>query len=166
MNGRVKQIVDLQLKIDSENEKYRALEGTLNEGERALKKRSDTLERNLEQLNLMYHQLVSQKSMMKVDKQVSERKILRLNDKIALLEKNTKESHEKIFKLEQENIILNDKIRDLKLVSDRMTLGPPLIANTKIKKVIKGGGDNIIFRIPPCRKNNSTIPEHIEAEID
>ena len=90
MNGRVKQIVDLQLKIDSENEKHRTFEDMLNEGEKALKKRCNTLERNLEQLNLMYHQLVSQKSMMKVDKQVSERKILRLNDKVALLEKNAK----------------------------------------------------------------------------
>ncbi|OMJ65479.1 hypothetical protein SteCoe_38137 [Stentor coeruleus] len=164
LNARVKKYVDIQMAIDKAEEKYKALENMMPDDKRELKKRSDTLERNLEQLNLMYHQLVSQKSMLKVDKQVCDRKIVRLNNKNLEHEKVIKDQTEKIVKLEQENESLREVIKKLEQKS-RMTLGPAT-GNTKIKKVIRGGGDNsIIFKTPTSRRTLSAISEtHKEQE--
>jgi kinesin family member 5 len=158
ITNRNNKIVELRLNLDSEAEKYKALENTMSVGERALKKRSDQLERNLEPLNLMYHQLVSQKSMLKVDKQVSERKITRLNEKIKTLEKNLKEANEKLAKSEEEKNSLRQEIDAYNNLSKRLTMGPGVINNNKIKKIIKGGSDNTIFKTPG-RKINSVIPD-------
>jgi len=63
-------VVKLEMELDEEREKNRNLETTMTEGEKALKKKVNTLENNLEQLSAMYHQLASQKSILKVDSQV------------------------------------------------------------------------------------------------
>lgn len=175
LTSRFNKFVELQIQLDGEFERYKSLESTMSDGEKALKKRSDTLERNLEQLNLMYHQLVSQKSMLKVDKQVSERKIARLNDKIQMLEASSKEKNEKIKKLEQENDALQKELTDHKQQrqsNHRLTMGPGSTGySTKIKKVIKGGGDNVIFKVPSSRRTNSVHPDVLherneEEEVD
>ena len=56
-----------------------------------------TLEKNLEQVNLMYHQVVTQKSVLKIENQVLEKKI--------------KKRSEKIITLEKENLDLKDQVR-------------------------------------------------------
>ena len=163
LNSRVKKVVELQLQLEGETERFKALESTMSDGERVMKKRSDTLERNLEQLNLMYHQLVSQKSMLKVDKQVCDRKVARLNDKLISLDKSSKECNEKILVLEKENNALREELKEIKQSKMRMTIGPGMIAGTKIKKIIKGGGENTIFRTPASsRRTVSVVPESLQ----
>ena len=60
----------------------------MSEGERSLKRKTDTLERNLEQLTLMYHQLITQKSQVLVEKQLAEKKLSRVTEKIKTIEEN------------------------------------------------------------------------------
>lgn len=71
LQTRVDKVVKLEIELDEEKERYRTFEERNSEGERALKKKVVTLENNLEQLTNMYHQLASQKSIWKVDNQVS-----------------------------------------------------------------------------------------------
>ena len=74
--------------LDDAKESYRALENSLTKDDRTFKKHIAKLERNLEQITLMYHQVVSEKSVLKVDLQVSEKKILRKEDKVVSLERS------------------------------------------------------------------------------
>lgn len=71
LQARVDKVVKLEIELEEEKERNRNLENQMVEGERALKKKVATLENNLEQLTNMYHQLASQKSLWKVDNQVS-----------------------------------------------------------------------------------------------
>jgi uncharacterized protein YaaN involved in tellurite resistance len=74
--------------LDEAKEAYRVLEGTLSKGDMTLKKKCSKLERSNEQITLMYHQVVSEKSVLKIDLQVAEKKIQRKEEKIKKLEKH------------------------------------------------------------------------------
>lgn len=56
----------------------------------------NSLEKNLEQLTLMYHQLASQKSVLKVDNQVYEKKLQRKTEKITSLEKQLSQARDQV----------------------------------------------------------------------
>ena len=47
-----------------------------------LHKKIYTLEKNLEQVNSLYHQLVTQKSVLKIENQIYEKKLKKRNEKI------------------------------------------------------------------------------------
>jgi len=49
------------------------LEGTMSEGEKALRKKCQILEHNLEQITGMYHQISSQKTLQALDNQVKKK---------------------------------------------------------------------------------------------
>ena len=57
-----------------------------------------TLEKNLEQVNLMYHQVVTQKSVLKIENQVLEKKIKKRNEKMSILEKENFDLKEQVNK--------------------------------------------------------------------
>ena len=156
LQNRVDKVVSLEIELDEARESYKNLESTMSEGERNLKKKTDTLERNLEQLTLMYHQLVSQKSMLKVDKQVNERKIQRLNERNKNLEEQLKKQKELSMKLEHEINSLKDERLSFQpsFSSNRATLGPGFPVSTKIKKTIRGGGGGRLFSQTP---RNQTV---------
>jgi len=77
LENRVDKVIRLQIELDEWKEKYKNLETTMSEGDLALKKKVNSLERNLEQLTLMYHKLVQNKSVLKIDTQVNEKKLKR-----------------------------------------------------------------------------------------
>lgn len=58
------------MELDDTKEKYRHLENSMSSGEKSLKKKVTSLEGNLEQLTLIYHQLVSKLTNAKVENQV------------------------------------------------------------------------------------------------
>ena len=78
MQNRIERIIELELILDDSKQAYKNLESMMSEGERALKRKTDALERNLEQLTLMYHQLVTQKSQISVEKVLAEKKLSRV----------------------------------------------------------------------------------------
>ena len=129
--------------LEQVNEAYKALKVTSSEGERTMAKKCETLERNLEQLTLMYHQLVSQKSVLKVDKQVNERKIQRISDKNRSMEEQLKRAQEKLKEQEDANRALSEELaayKDNNVRSSICGYGVMNIAKN-IKKTIKGGGN-------------------------
>merc|ERR1712046_549500 len=71
----------------------------LRDGDRPLKRKVSQLDKNLEQLTVMYHKLVSQNSQLKTDCQASEKKISRKEERAKSLEKNLREAKAKYEKL-------------------------------------------------------------------
>lgn len=153
---RSKKMIDLQLLLEKEQEKYKVLESQMSDSDRNMKKRSDTLQRNLEQLNLMYHQLVSQQSILKLNKSIHERKIARLTEKNLAQEKALKEAAERLIMYEREIEEYKNRV-DMLENRSRYSIGPRNLAPTKnIKKIIRGGGD-MIFKTPRSKNMNSVF---------
>eukprot|EP00928_Gymnodinium_smaydae_P033197 TRINITY_DN23843_c0_g2_i2.p1 TRINITY_DN23843_c0_g2~~TRINITY_DN23843_c0_g2_i2.p1 ORF type:complete len:718 (+),score=225.32 TRINITY_DN23843_c0_g2_i2:188-2341(+) len=67
--------------------------------DRPLKRKVSQLDKNLEQLTVMYHKLVAQNSGLKVEVGESDKKIQRKDQRIAQLEKNLREAKQKYEKL-------------------------------------------------------------------
>lgn len=133
LQNRIDRVVELEMSLDDSRDSYRTLESNMSEGERALKRKNDFLERNLEQLTLMYHQLVSQKSQLHVEKQLADKKLVRNTDRIKLLE----EENAKVKMLQETaEIKLSQFMEEGMNVrkSARQSIG---IAN--IKRTIQGG---------------------------
>ena len=63
----------MEILLDGEKEKVKNLEGTMSEGEKALRKKCQILEHNLEQITGMYHQISSQKTLQALDNQVKKK---------------------------------------------------------------------------------------------
>jgi len=63
-------VADLEVELDDTKEKYRHLENSMSNGEKSLKKKVTSLEGNLEQLTLIYHQLTQKLSSAKIENQV------------------------------------------------------------------------------------------------
>ena len=111
--------------LESEQENSRNLENSMTTGERHLKKKMDSLESNLSQLTVLYNQLAQQKSVLKVEAQVMEKKLKRKQ------EENLKLLSE-LGKLQKQ--LLEAPTKDLSLAADFR-----LRRSHKIKKTLKGG---------------------------
>ena len=66
-------------------EKIELFENNLTPDEKNLSKKIYTLEKNLEQVNAMYHQIVTQKSVLKIENQIFEKKLKKRDEKITIL---------------------------------------------------------------------------------
>ena len=75
-------IVRLENDVKEYKEKLLLLESQLTPDEKNLHKKIYTLEKNLEQVNSLYHQLVTQKSVLKIENQIYEKKLKKRNEKI------------------------------------------------------------------------------------
>lgn len=80
--------------IELEREKNVMLENYLMQTKKILRKKIISFENNIEQITHSYHQLVSQRSVLKVDNQALEKQILRKNERITQLEKLLSEAKE------------------------------------------------------------------------
>lgn len=138
MQSKIDKIINLEIALEDARNSFKAFESNMSHGEKVLKKKTDTLERNLEQLTLMYHQLLSQKSMLKVDKQINERKIQRLNEKCQIIEDKSNVLKSKLMQAQQQ-------IKNLQSENEEVVTTPRYSVSVtpgyaKIKKTIKGGG--------------------------
>lgn len=66
----IKQIDNLEKENKEIKEKTKILELKLSPDDKNFMKKISTLEKSLEQVNLMYHQVVTQKSVLKIENQV------------------------------------------------------------------------------------------------
>merc|ERR1712046_221496 len=71
----------------------------LRDGDRPLKRKVSQLDKNLEQLTVMYHKLVAQNSGLKVEVSENDKKIQRKDQRIGQLERNLREAKQKYEKL-------------------------------------------------------------------
>merc|ERR1719337_525440 len=77
---------------DAEQERYKDVD-------RPLKRKVSQLDKNLEQLTVMYHKLVAQNSGLKVEVTECDKKIQRKDQRISQLERNLREAKQKYEKL-------------------------------------------------------------------
>jgi kinesin family protein 5 len=141
-------VADLEILVEQAKDSCKNLEGYLSGGERNMKKNTDTLERSLEQLTIMYHQLTSQKSQLGIDKRVSEKRLAKLNERNKFLEVENKQLAVQLEQAEQKLLLtMGDSQSSMR--NSRISIG-----NSNIKKTIMGGA-------PGSKRasvNNNKIP--------
>lgn len=152
----LKKIVEIKLELEIEQEKYIDLQMTMSDEEKISKKKLDSFKKSLGQLQSMYNQLSYQTSMLKVEKKVSETKIIRITNKLKDLEKTVKSDQETITKLSQENLILNKQVEDLKRSKLRFDFESSIGQTIQIKKIIKGGGCHDMSAMRSDRRRHAT----------
>ena len=126
VNEKNSRIIRLESDVKEYKEKLQLFESQLTPDEKNLHKKIYTLEKNLEQVNSMYHQIVTQKSVLKIENQIFEKKLKKRNDKINSLIKEN-------YNLLEQLKLKDDKINGFQKNKD--TPAPRLI------KVIRGSGN-------------------------
>ena len=147
-------VINLQIQLEESARMYKNLENTMSEGELKTKKANDLLKRNLEQLNLMYHNLLNNTSNLKVNRAISDKKAKRLEDKLNLSEKSVQDLTQKLINSEKELKSFRTLVTELEISNKCLSSG--FISGKNIRKVIRGGGD-LVFKA--SRRTNSAIPE-------
>eukprot|EP00696_Hemimastix_kukwesjijk_P008621 gnl/Hemi2/20904_TR6928_c0_g1_i1.p1 gnl/Hemi2/20904_TR6928_c0_g1~~gnl/Hemi2/20904_TR6928_c0_g1_i1.p1 ORF type:complete len:959 (-),score=429.06 gnl/Hemi2/20904_TR6928_c0_g1_i1:260-3136(-) len=104
LKDRCEKVIDLEMSLDEAKEQYNELLKTSSSSQ--LKKKVLFLNRNLEQLTLVYQQLVSQNSALRVENQVADRRIARKNERIKNLELLLQESRDNVEKLNNHQFAL------------------------------------------------------------
>ena len=117
-------IIRLENDVKEYKEKLLLFESQLTPDEKNLHKKIYTLEKNLEQVNSMYHQIMTQKSVLKIENQIYEKKLKKRNEKINSLIK------------ENNNLLEQLKLKE-GIQKNKDTPIPRLI------KVIRGNGNKI-----------------------
>ena len=125
VNEKNSRIIRLESDVKEYKEKLQLFESQLTPDEKNLHKKIYTLEKNLEQVNSMYHQIVTQKSVLKIENQIFEKKLKKRNDKINSLMKEN-------YNLLEQLKLKDDKINGIQKIKDAPA--PRLI------KVIRGSG--------------------------
>ena len=116
LQNRINKVLQLELQLDQVKEEYRLLERSIPSDDLKFKHKAQTLEMNLEQIHAMYQNVTSDRSILKVDLQVAQRKLARKEEKIVQLEKSFMASKQKqqdyltiIKQLKQEFLKLQNK---------------------------------------------------------
>ena len=121
-NEKNSRILRLENDVKEYKEKLQLFESQLTPDEKNLHKKIYTLEKNLEQVNSMYHQIVTQKSVLKIENQIYEKKLKKRNDKINSL-------------IKENNYLLEQLKNKEKIKKNKDNPTPRLI------KVIRGNGN-------------------------
>ena len=96
VNDENYRIMRLENDVKEYKEKLQLFESQLTPDEKNLHKKIYTLEKNLEQVNSMYHQIVTQKSVLKIENQIYEKKLKKRNEKINILIKENNDLMEQL----------------------------------------------------------------------
>ena len=126
VNEKNSRIIRLESDVKEYKEKLKLFESQLTPDEKNLHKKIYTLEKNLEQVNSMYYQIVTQKSVLKIENQIFEKKLKKRNDKINSLMKEN-------YKLLEQLKLKDDKINGFQKSKD--------VPAPRLIKVIRGSGN-------------------------
>lgn len=124
VNDENYRIMRLENDVKEYKEKLQLFESQLTPDEKNLHKKIYTLEKNLEQVNSMYHQIVTQKSVLKIENQIYEKKLKKRNEKINILIK--------------ENNDLMEQLKAKEGIKKNKDLPAP-----RLIKVIRGNGNKL-----------------------
>ena len=80
--NRVDKVLKLEMQLDEAKDAYRNLENSITKEDLKFKQKAQNLEKNLDQIHQMYQNVTSEKSILKVDLQVAERKLARKEEKL------------------------------------------------------------------------------------
>ena len=145
-NDKNARILRLESDVKEYKEKLSLFESQLTPDEKNLHKKIYTLEKNLEQVNSMYHQIVTQKSVLKIENQIFEKKLKKRNEKINTLMKEN-------YNLLEQLKVKDEKIQGFQKSKNNDGPAPRLI------KVIRGSNNK---KIGSGENNgiNSTVKNH------
>ena len=101
LGAKIQQNLELEIRLDDIKEAYRQLENSIPGDGKQLKHKIQLLERSLEQVSAMYQQSVNERSILKVDLQVAERKLQKSLQRQGLLEKKFEQQRSKNGALEK-----------------------------------------------------------------
>lgn len=167
LQNRVDKVVRLEINLDQAQENIRKMEATMGSGDKPLRKKIAQLERNVQQLTLMYHQVVSEKSVIKVDFQVAEKKMQRKEEKILTLEKTMSKLRDQNLQLKTILNKVKTQMKDGKLKTSKRGLDSHSMtgatSSSRIVKTIKGGGGR---RNETPRHSNSQAKNLIDAILN
>lgn len=79
--NRVEKVLKLEMQLDEVKDAYKQLENSISRDDLKFKQKAQNLEKNLDQIHQMYQNVTSEKSILKVDLQVAERKLARKEEK-------------------------------------------------------------------------------------
>ncbi|CAD7928767.1 unnamed protein product [Amoebophrya sp. A25] len=129
-------VTKLEVDIANERERVADLQEKLKDGDRPLKRKVSQLDKNLEQLTVMYHKLVSQNSGLKVECQVNEKKVIRKDQRITSLETSLREAKGKYEKLLTQCANLTAAMDLMGKKENRTTLGA---GKARLMRPLQGG---------------------------
>jgi len=150
---------ELKANKQVEDENYKFLEGITDEG---LKKRVIVLERNVNQLNQMYHQLTNQRATLAIDLQMKDKSIQRKTQRVEELEKQIAQLKEdsNITRMQCDELksIVKEKLPDAEKI-----LGQGIFVQAvhtyaqqiKIVKALRGGGGNSFINSLGLKKSST-----------
>lgn len=96
LQNRVEKVLKLEVELDEVKDAYRSLEASMSKEEQLYKNKAIKLEKSLEQMTQMYQGVVNERSVMKIDLQVAERKSLRKEEQMVNLEKSLNTQRDKV----------------------------------------------------------------------
>lgn len=99
LEEKSERIAQLEIELKENSNSIKILENKVNPEDRQFAKKIVNLEKNLDQLNSMYQQIVTAKGVVKCENQVLLRKMKQKNDKISQLERECQELRETVMKL-------------------------------------------------------------------
>lgn len=121
LEDKSERLAQLENEIKELNDTIKIYDNKINIEDRNWAKKVVLLERNIDTLNKMYQEVVTQKNMVKCENKILNKKVKLKNDSIFLLEKELNEVKESIKSKEEKNLRQTVKI------------------NNNVVKVIKGG---------------------------
>lgn len=125
LSKKNEEILSLKLENSSLNEKLNASEKGQPQPDILLKKNLVSLERNMEYMTMMYHRVVSQKSALKVENSIYEKRIQKKKERIGNLEKRMSDMREQTNSYKIELDKLKAKMQNLtngdKMVKNELT---------------------------------------------
>eukprot|EP00826_Nyctotherus_ovalis_P000841 TRINITY_DN10057_c0_g1_i8.p1 TRINITY_DN10057_c0_g1~~TRINITY_DN10057_c0_g1_i8.p1 ORF type:complete len:689 (+),score=305.93 TRINITY_DN10057_c0_g1_i8:449-2515(+) len=135
---------ELKANKQAESENYKFLEGITDEG---LKKRVIVLERNVNQLNQMYHQLTNQRATLAIDLQMKDKSIQRKTQRIEELEKQITQlkddSNVTHLQCDELKSIMKQRLPDAETILTQGIFAQAVhtyAQQAKIVKALRGGG--------------------------
>lgn len=123
MNGflqaKIERNLQLEVQLDEIKDAYRALEASLSKDDKQFRQKVQLLERSVEQISSMYQNAVNERSILKVDLQVSERKMQKSQQRQQLLEKKYEQQRNKNDQLEKILIELRNEVIKMKTSEEK-----------------------------------------------
>ena len=130
----------MELELDMMRDEYKRLEKSLTGEDQTLKVQCQQLQRQLDQMNIMYHSAIQDNSVIKVDVQLYEKKLKTRESRIVTLEKSFRTLTEQNNKMKAYLKRIRENIEEVslkKLESNNLTNIP---SNGRVVKKIKAGG--------------------------
>ena len=107
------------MQLDEIKDAYRALEASLSKDDKHFRQKVQLLERSMEQISSMYQNAVNERSILKVDLQVAERRLQKSGQRQQLLEKKYEQQRHKNEQLEKILIELRNELMNMKLNDEK-----------------------------------------------